>query len=280
MKIKRSIACICNCGMSLLRMIWHRNFLLYNNLKKLKTNCDNRKLYILGNGSSLVDADLGNSSSIDYMVVNRHVLSDDYFKKKPKYYVLADPHFFIHEEGLSILDAIINKTTWGMTLFVPHCREFEKAVLQHMAMNSKVKCIFYNNMDLETGIGWFDKWTYMHNMCMPRVQNVMVAAITIGTFLGYKEIDIYGVEHSWTKSLFVNDDNEVCLLNTHFYDTGKIEAKTWKEIQHEDATIGEVLHMYGNMFDSYHQVKKIALWNNVVVINKTKNSFIDAFRRK
>jgi len=280
MKEIQYLVSLCKCGLSLWRMAWHRNYLLFNNLKRLKGSCKNRNLYILGNGSSLADSNISNSSDIDFMVVNRHVLSEDYFKKKPKYYVLADPHFFVHEEGLSILDAIINKTTWEMTLFVPNNRKYKKSVLQYITKNSNVNCIFYNSTKVQTGIYWFDKWAYTHNLGMAKVQNVMVAAITIGTFLGYKEISLYGVEHSWTKSLFVNDDNEVCLLNSHFYDKGKVEAKTWREIQHEDATIGEVLHMYAYMFDSYHIVKKIAEWNNVDVVNRTPNSFIDAFRKE
>lgn len=55
-----------------------------------------KRLIILGNGSSLnevwVDLDF---FSADYMVVNRHVLSDSYSKIRPRYYVLADSHFFV-----------------------------------------------------------------------------------------------------------------------------------------------------------------------------------------
>ncbi len=251
----------------------------YNSLKKLQIDTKSN-LCILGNGVSLRDASFVGVGETDFMVVNRHVLSDDYLVKKPQYYVLSDHYFFRHPEGLSVLEAIRDKTTWEMYLFVPRRKEVISSLHAIMEHSPNIHCVLFNE-GFSSASKKFNKWVYMHNLGMPLVKNVMVAATTIGTFLGYKTTYLYGAEHSWTKHLFVNDDNEVCLYDPHFYDEREAEAKTMKEIQgREDVTIGDCLHRYAYMFDSYHEVKKIAQWNNVHIVNKTPGSFIDAFDRK
>ncbi len=251
----------------------------YDNIKNLKVN-PKPKLCILGNGSSLKKVSFDAIDDTDFMVVNRHVLTDDYLLKKPRFYVLADPHFFRHPEGLSIIETIKERTTWEMYLFAPYTKEARTSVHNTMQSSPNIHCVLYNAGCVST-FEKINKWVYMHNLGMPRVQNVMVAAITIAIFLGYGTINLYGVEHSWTKYLFVNNDNEPCLYNPHFYDKGEVKAKTMSEIQHtKGKTFGYWLHLYAYMFDSYHVVKKIAQWNNTRVVNKTPDSFIDAFDRE
>lgn len=243
-------------------------------------------IHILGNGKSLLDNG-GFAEEVDYMVVNRHVLSDDYVLRKPKFYVLADPHFFLHPEGLSVLQQIIEKTTWNIFLFLPCSKTNKEIVNNVIEQNNKISCILYNGSLTETGIPIVDNWLYRHNLAMPRVQNVLVAAIYISIFSGAQTIKLYGVEHSWTKYLLVNNKNEVCLYNPHFYDKGKIETKTVNEIQHkqdfwkeESITIGKLLHSYAYMFDSYHILKKLSNVEGVKILNMTEESFIDAFERE
>jgi hypothetical protein len=115
---------------------------------------------------------------------------------------------------------------------------------------------------------------------MPRVQNVLVAAIYVGICLNYKRIDLFGVEHSWLKYLSVNSMNEVCLTNHHFYDKESVTTKTWREIQNQDARLCDVLRMYANMFEAYFVLQEFALKMKTQVFNMTENSFIDAFKRQ
>ena len=95
------------------------------------------------------------------------------------------------------------------------------------------------------------------------------------------DANIQLLEHSWTKLLTVNDDNDVCLYNPHFFDKNDVEVRTFKEIHH--ATSGwrmhEVLMAYAMMFESYWVLRDYADYLHVDIINKTEGSFIDAFRR-
>lgn len=246
----------------------------------LSETTKNNVVRILGNGSSLNEQidDLTENSKVDYMVVNRFVLSDAYLVIKPKYYVLHDKHFSVAEEGLSVCKKINDNTDWDLTIFFPKMFTNHQNIAK-IFTNPKIKIVVYNNYSFE-GLKSIAYSLYNKNIAMPKAQNVMGAAIYLATCLKYKVIELYGVEHSWTKDLRVNENNEVCLENPHFFDKDKTELKTWKQIQGVDAKLHEALRLYAFMFESYHNLKDFAEVNNVKIINCSPNSFIDAFERK
>lgn len=82
----------------IIRILKHGN---YFSKKQFASTSPYRILRILGNGKSLNEVSLTKNDTYDYMVVNRHVLGDNYVTIKPAYYVMADPHFFRHSEGLN-----------------------------------------------------------------------------------------------------------------------------------------------------------------------------------
>lgn len=265
-------------------IIKETRFLHFNNLRHIDFNTKNT-IHILGNGKSLID-NSGFNDDVDYVVVNRHVLSEDFETRKPKFYVLADPHFFLHPEGISVLQEIKRKTEWDMYLFVPYDKSIIKTIKNIVKDNKFIHLICFYGTVATTKIDIIDYFLYKHNLGTPRLQNVLVAALYISIFSGAKTIKLYGVEHSWTKGLFVNDANEVCLYNPHFYDKGTVESKKVNDIQHSkdfwgqgNLTIGYILHAYANMFDAYHVIKRIADKEGVSIFNMTKESFIDAFVR-
>ena len=212
----------------MLRIIKHRNYFSKKQFVKVSSN---RVLRILGNGKSLNDVSLTEDDTVDYMVVNRHVLGDNYSIIKPTYYVLADPHFFHHPEGLSIIKVINEKTIWPMTLCVVYTKKV-KHVINQIVDNSNIKVVYYNSTQFD-GYDGMKYCLYDSQLAMPVVQNVLVASIMIGLLMNYMRIELYGVEHSWTKYLFVDENNVVYLENPHFFDKGKIDAQPVKDIQHK-----------------------------------------------
>lgn len=253
----------------------------YFSRKQFVPISSNKVLRILGNGKSLNDVSLIEDDAIDYMVVNRHVLGDNYTTIRPAYYVLADPHFFRHPEGLNVIKTINEKTTWSMTLCVVYTKEAKQA-LKQIVDNSNIKIIFYNQTAFE-GYNNLRYYFYDQQLAMPVVQNVLVASIMIGLQMNYMHIELYGVEHSWTKYLFVGENNVVYLENPHFFDKGKVSAQPVKDIQHtNEYPIYLILKNYSRMFKSYWEIKNymIATRKSNHICNKTKGSFIDAFKRE
>lgn len=252
----------------------------YFSIKQFNQVPKNRILRILGNGKSLNEVQLSNNENIDYLVVNRHVLSDNYLEIKPGAYVLADPHFFLHPEGLKVLELINKRTSWPLKLYFPYYRGFIKKI-NNIITNPLITIIQYNYHSIQ-GYSTFLNFCYNHQLSMPVVQNVLVASIMIGILKDYKRIELYGVEHTWTKYLFVDEHNIVYLKNPHFFDKEKVEAKALKDIQHtKEYPFFLILKNYSRMFESYWEIKEYLkrTKKNNKIINCTKDSFIDAFER-
>ncbi len=230
-------------------------------------------LRILGNGSSINNYEFNIDSGIDYIVVNRFVLSETYDRIKPKYYVIADPDFFFIPEYFKIFEKINDRTDWDMIFFVPD--KFKSEKLNRTFTNSKIKLHYFNHYNY---YGPEDKriFCYDHNLAMPNVQNVVVAAISIGLAIRYKTIELFGVEHDWTKFIFVNDRNQTCIYDHHFYDNEKVSWTVFKK----NMKMHEVLYMLAPMFESYWELKGLSDRYGVKIINYTEGSFIDAFERK
>lgn len=263
---------------NLLRVLKRKN---YFSLKQFKGVSSDRILCILGNGKSLNETKLSKGENIDYMVVNRHVLADNYKEIKPAYYVLADPHFFQHPEGLSILKKINDSTIWKMAICIPYNRKVRKVIKQYIT-NDNLNVIYYNNLSF-AGFSCVQHLLYKWQLAMPVVQNVLVASIMIGILSKYQRIELYGVEHTWTKYLYVDENNVVYLENPHFFDKEKVDAKPVKEIQHTDEyPFYLILENYSRMFKSYWEIKDYIKAKNIttVIINKSKGSFIDAFKKE
>jgi hypothetical protein len=256
--------------------IWEVNKLrnLGNSINKLST------IRILGNGNSLTIDDIWkDESSVDYMVVNRHVLSETYKEVQPRYYVLADPFFFNCEKGRSILEDIRSNTNWDMLLVVPYRLSRIIMLRKFFFSNHFIQIISYNSEPFK-GFSLIKNYLYRINLSIPRAQNVIVAGIYFAICLGYKRIELFGVEHSWIQNISVNKENQVCLKNPHFFDEKEPLVKTWKEIQGDEAKLHEVLRLYAYMFEAYWDLRRFSEdIGNVEIINCTNNSYIDAFNR-
>lgn len=264
----------------LLAILKHRN---YNSMLQFKPSVDQSKiLRILGNGKSLNNSVLTLNDDVDYMVVNRHVLSDSYSKIKPLYYVLADPFFFFNKDGLKVIKTINDSTKWKMNLCIPRIGGKSRRRIEKLIINKQIHLIWYNCTEYR-GYSFVRYYMYRHQLAMPRVQNVLVASIMIGILKKYKNIELYGVEHSWTKNLYVGDDNLVYLYDPHFYDKNVVKPIPLQDSQYKDGyPLHRILMEYANMFKSYWLIKNYVISQRlpVNIINRTKGSFIDAFKRE
>lgn len=262
----------------LLRLILRAN---YQSRIIIGTPGYNRKLRILGNGKSLNGESLTDDGSVDYMVVNRHVLADNYQTIKPRYYVFADPFFFNNPKGVEILGQINELTSWKMVVMIPYSRGIKERYNQFFS-NRNIVLKTYNALPFQ-GYTPIAYWCYDHQFAMPVAQNVLVGAIMMGITMKYETVELYGVEHDWLRHLYVGDDNLVYLENEHFYDKEKVKPLPQKDIQHLDEypLYLNITH-YARMFQSYWEIKKYVANRHIKtnIINMTKGSYIDAFSRE
>lgn len=237
-----------------------------------------RRLIIMGNGPSLAaniadDLDLLRES--DTMAVNFAANADEFALLKPKFYLLADPHFFTPRGTDPNVDRLFDRISTlvdsPMTLYVP-------VGSNPTITNPNVRVEKFNMLGIE-GFGWLERWAYGRGLGMPRPRNVLIPALMTGILAGYKYIDILGADHSWLRTLSVDDDNTVVSVQPHFYKDNDDEKERVTAV-YRDVRLHEILLSFHIAFKSYHAIERYARRAGVEICNCTPGSYIDAFRRK
>lgn len=241
-----------------------------------------RELVILGNGPSLrdtIDNDFDWLMSHDLMAVNFAALSPEFLRLRPKYYILADGHFFNslpNDRNVRKLWENLGNISWNMTLLIPSkFKHLAKPLMMH-AQGLKVR---YFNLTPIEGFDWLSHRFYSAGLGMPRPRNVLIPAIMEGIRLGYQTIYLCGADHSWTKTLDVDDENFVVSIQPHFYEDNEEEHKRVRET-YKGLRLHDVLGSMTIAFRSYWEIARFAKKNSIKIINSTPSSMIDAFPRR
>ncbi|MCC8039026.1 MAG: hypothetical protein LIP02_12990, partial [Bacteroidales bacterium] len=228
-------------------------------------------IIVLGNGPSLrqtIDHHLGTLKSTPCMAVNFAALSDDFTTIKPRYYVLADPHFFSSNDRVQQLIARLKQVDWDMTLFVP-------ATAKDLPdfCRSKVTVERFNAVGIDAW-PWLENALMRRQLAMPRPRNVLIPSIMIALWLGYKRVLIAGADHSWMQSIWVNERNEVVSVQPHFYKEPDGEQKR-VDSEYRGYRLHQIVHSFYVTFRAYHQIARYAQAIGSQVINVTPGSYID-----
>lgn len=243
---------------------------------------EGKELIILGNGPSLrktIDEDLEWLLSHDLMAVNFAALSPEFIKLRPKYYVLADGHFFnsvATDSNVRTLWEKFGSISWEMTLFIPS--KF-KLLVKPLLMHTNGLKIRYFNLTPVEGFKWLKYLAFSAGWGMPRPRNVLIPAIMEGIRLGYDKIFLCGADHSWTKTLDVDNENYVISIQPHFYEDNEEEHKRVRET-YKGLRLHDVLGSMTIAFRSYWEIADYATKKKVEIINASPGSMIDAFKRK
>lgn len=237
-----------------------------------------RKVKILGNGPSLKL--VSNVVDSDYCCVNHSLMSELFFRIKPKYFVTVDPMFFskyfLKEE--EYIHRLLN-IDWNLIWFVPYANySFAKSLVKS---NKNITVKWHpSGINLSMKISSIRDVLFKYGMAAPPAQNVLVAAIYDLLMDGYKQIELYGVEHSWLNLLSVDKENRVCLKDVHFYDNKEVQLKPWYRIDGGIFDMPTLLSTLAVTFGAYHDLQRFSTYiGGIEIVNMTPNSFIDAFKR-
>ena len=242
---------------------------------------EGREIVILGNGPSLretIDRHLDFLIERDLMAVNFAALAPEFYELRPKYYVLADGHFFDSldsDKNVRKLWEVLGNVSWEMTLLVPtRFSHLVKALLLH----SDGLQVRYFNLTPVEGFKWLKHSLFKSGLGMPRPRNVMIPAIIEAIRLGYKKIYLCGADHTWTKTLDVDEENFVISVQPHFYKDNEEEHKRVRET-YKGLKLHDVLGSMVVAFRSYWEIAEYAKSRNIEILNATPGSMIDAFPR-
>lgn len=236
-------------------------------------------LIILANGPSLRDV-LDNHMSLlkehPLLTVNFSPNTPEFFELRPQLHILADNLFFEKEKKGNIeqLWGNLARVDWEMTLYVPvtkkSCEDLKK-----LPSNVSVK---YFNLTPVDGFGIVKRMIYSAGLGMPRPRNVLIPSIMVGAREGYRNIVLTGADHSWSRTLWVDDENHVVTVQPHFYKDNEKEKKRVDTL-YQNIHLHQIYESFSIAFRSYFAVKEYCDSQGVTILNATHGSFIDAFPR-
>lgn len=239
------------------------------------------EIVILGNGPSLNDTiaeSLPALMSRSRMAVNFAANAPQFATLRPDFYILADPHFFKTDgvdPNVARLWENLRKADWKMTLYVPvPMLSLARRLLQETDIELKGF-----NMTPAEGARPVVQWLYRKGLAMPRPRNVLIPAIMTAMREGFGRLWIAGADHTWTRTLSVDEQNRVVSVQPHFYKDSKGE-QTRVNTEYAGYHLHDILQSMVVAFRSYHQIQDYARRKGVEIYNVTPGSMIDAFERR
>ncbi len=235
-----------------------------------------QEVVVLGNGPSLrpfIEKKRAFFEGRELLAVNYAVLSDYFTALKPRYYVLADPAFFLEKSHREkVFSRLGQEVNWEMYLFLPVDARKNRLWQEFIPQNSRIR-IHYFNMTPVDGFTFFRHLAYRKGWGMPRPRNVLIPSIMIALRMNFSTLYVAGADHSWMREYWVNDENRVVEDLNHFYDKGQSVRYV------SPFPLHRLLESMATAFRSYHLIQKFALTQHKRIINITEGSFIDAFDR-
>ncbi len=240
-----------------------------------------RKIRIIANGPTLLEElDAAPKIDTDYLMLNNSAGTEIFFKIKPTRYVMVDPLFFtkILIEDDAFRDAFLS-VDWNMLIFVP--ASCVSMVRKLFASNRFLKVQpIPSGIPANVKIRSVRNFFFKHYLASPPLQNVVVGAIYSSIMSGFSNIELFGVGHSWTTQLAVNDQNQVCLRDVHYYEKDA-PMQPWLQCDGVPYRMDVILRDLAQMFCSYWDLRYFAdAVGDIRIVNKTRGSFIDAFDRE
>jgi len=255
----------------------------------------NKKAYVLVNGPSLKkaleDFDNGlNKFDSNSFFVNLSPLDPHFFQIKPKHFCVSDPMFYQDylpkmDQIRKMYDLLDNNVDWDLYLYMcfESDSEYDKLIKYSKIKNPKIHFIRMNRKHCSDLYPSLRHWLYKKGWFMPEDGTIANTAIYLALIEGYKEIELYGADHNMFLELGVNENNQLCSLDSHFYDQGKPKMKVFKNptISEDRAfRVHEFLYVLYVMFYSHNLLRQFADYLGARIINCTPGSMIDSYERK
>ena len=256
----------------------------------LKSNY-NESCIILGNGPSL-KKDIAKIIEIKnehvFFVVNNFSSSEYYEKLQPKNYIIIDASFWrdnTHPDNIAIrnesLENLKNKTKWPLNLFIPKEAYDSKFFGNFLSSNLNIQIVPINTTPVE-GNKFLSHFLFRHNLGMPLPINVLIPCLLLAINSKFKTISLFGVDHSWSEEIFVNNENRLVGYDRHFFneENKDIKPTSFYHNASDTVNISELFYNFHKAFQAYYIINNYSKEMKSNIINMSSKSFIDAFKRE
>ena len=228
-----------------------------------------QSMVILGNGPSLA-GDLPR-------------LIDRFEVVKPKYYVLSDPMFFRDsaccDRVRALYATLARKVAWPMNLYVQYYNP-EGFDYRAALPNSNIRIVRFHTQ-MYRGFRSLEFWLFRRGLGSANFGTVVQVGEYVALLLGYKRIELYGVDHTLLDGLCVDDGNRLCRIDRHYYDGAEAAAPQpiYKKVPHVPYTMADYLAEVAELFRGHEVLRDYAAALGARIVNRTRGSMIDAYER-
>ena len=251
---------------------------------------DNMDCVILGNGPSLKES-LQSKKNYEFIIskpkfcVNSFPISNEFFKLKPEFLVFMDPFYWAknlsepYKSEIIKIKENIKKADWDITIIMPKYAEKWNFFIDISSKKILVKYINTNTSNESD----FNKKVILFktNQAMPQVQNVLIACLYVGINIGFKNLYIFGADHSWHENLMIDENNILNIKDLHFYDNTDIKYNK----AYSEADLSKIFNMcsffeaLSKKFYGYMELEKYSKLLGSKIFNASAKSYIDAFEK-
>ena len=209
-----------------------------------------QSMVILGNGPSLAGdlprlIERREYETEDFLAVNFFAEDDRFEVVKPKYYVLSDPMFFrdsaCRDRVRALYAMLARKVAWPMNLYVQYYNP-EGFDYRAALPNSNIRIVRFHTQ-MYRGFRSLEFWLFRRGLGSANFGTVVQVGEYVALLLGYKRIELYGVDHTLLDGLCVDDGNRLCRIDRHYYDGAEAAAPQpiYKKVPHVPYTMADYL---------------------------------------
>ena len=247
-----------------------------------------QSMVILGNGPSLAGdlprlIERREYETEDFLAVNFFAEDERFEVVKPKYYVLSDPMFFrdsaCRNRVRALYATLARKVAWPMNLYVQYYNP-EGFDYRAALPNSNIRIVRFHTQ-MYRGFRSLEFWLFRRGLGSANFGTVVQVGEYVALLLGYKRIELYGVDHTLLDGLCVDDGNRLCRIDRHYYDGAEaaVPQPIYKKVPHVPYTMAEYLAEVAELFRGHEVLRDYAAALGARIVNRTRGSMIDAYER-
>ena len=244
---------------------------------------------ILGNGPALAEElphllEEMRGGGRDFLAVNFFAEDERFTELRPAYYVLSDPMFFRDTTERQRVEALYRamneRVAWPMNLYVQYYNP-ERFDYRAALPNPNIRIVPFHTLTYR-GFRRLEFWLYRHGLGSANFGTVVQVGEYIALLLGYKRIELYGVDHTLLEGLCVDDANRLCRADRHYYDGGEPAdpRPMYQKVPRRPYTMAVYLAEVAELFRGHEVLRDYARSLGARIVNRTRGSMIDAYERE
>ena len=165
-----------------------------------------------------------------------------------------------------------------MTLYVQFYNP-EKFDYRAALPNPRIRIVRFHTQ-VYRGFGSVGFWLFRHGLGSANFGTVVQVGEYVALLLGYRRIELYGVDHTLLDGLCVDDANRLCRADRHYYDAGpRAPQPIYMKVPHVPYTMSVYLAEVAELFRGHEVLRDYAASLGARIVNRTRGSMIDAYER-